>query len=185
MFMSMGCDYVFELRPPTRPIVHPPTDTWVWRTTVEWYLQGKSEDLGKESAPMPLCPPQIPYGFTRGRTHAFAVRRHRLTPVPWNGRTRTLHIFHFSGTHFLLWGKDTLCETRLNDLGLVARILYRHLPDTCLGSSHGLRDRSTRACPRVKSSFRTSDSFGKRELPYGSLYGVTEDRQRKIEEECS
>jgi hypothetical protein len=51
----------------------------VWRETVEWYWQGKTEELGKKPVPVPLCPPQIPHGLTRTRTRASAVRGRRLT----------------------------------------------------------------------------------------------------------
>jgi hypothetical protein len=44
-------------------IVHLPYDIWVWRTTVEWYWQGKTEELGEKPVPVPLCPPQIPHGL--------------------------------------------------------------------------------------------------------------------------
>jgi hypothetical protein len=37
-------------------------------------------DRGKPKlVPVPLCPPQIPHGLTRGRTLASAVRGQRLT----------------------------------------------------------------------------------------------------------
>jgi hypothetical protein len=52
---------------------------WVLRATVEWYWQGKTEELGKKPVPVPLCPPQIPRGFTRARTRASAVRGRLLT----------------------------------------------------------------------------------------------------------
>ena len=29
---------------------------------VEWYWQGKTDVLGEKPVPVPLCPPQIPYG---------------------------------------------------------------------------------------------------------------------------
>jgi hypothetical protein len=32
-------------------------DIWVWRTTVEWNWQGKTEELWEKSARVPLCPP--------------------------------------------------------------------------------------------------------------------------------
>jgi hypothetical protein len=32
---------------------------------VEWYGQGKTNNLGKKPVPMPLCPPQIPHGLIR------------------------------------------------------------------------------------------------------------------------
>jgi hypothetical protein len=54
---------------------------WVWRATVEWYLQGKTEELGEKPVPVPLCWPQIPHGLTRARTRASAVRGRRL--ITW------------------------------------------------------------------------------------------------------
>jgi hypothetical protein len=35
------------------------------RAPVEWNWQGKTEVLGEEPVPVPLCPPQIPHGPTR------------------------------------------------------------------------------------------------------------------------
>jgi hypothetical protein len=54
---------------------------WVWRATVEWYWQGKTEELGEKPVPVPLCPPQIRHRLTRasGRTRASAVRGRQLT----------------------------------------------------------------------------------------------------------
>jgi hypothetical protein len=52
---------------------------WVWRATVEWYWQGKTEDLGEKPVTVPLCPPQSPHGLTRARTRASAVTGRRLT----------------------------------------------------------------------------------------------------------
>jgi hypothetical protein len=52
-------------------IVHPPDDM-SWRATVEWYWQGKTEELGEKPVPVPLCPPQISHGLTRARTRASA-----------------------------------------------------------------------------------------------------------------
>jgi hypothetical protein len=51
----------------------------VWRATMEWYWQGKTEELGEKPVPAPLCPPQIPHGLTRAQTRASAVRGRRLT----------------------------------------------------------------------------------------------------------
>jgi hypothetical protein len=31
------------------------------------HLRGKTEELGEKPVPVPLCPPQIPYGLTRAR----------------------------------------------------------------------------------------------------------------------
>jgi hypothetical protein len=52
---------------------------WVWIATVEWYWQGKTEELGEKPVPVPLCPPQIPHGLTRARIRSSAVRGRRLT----------------------------------------------------------------------------------------------------------
>jgi hypothetical protein len=46
---------------------------------MEWYWQGKTEELGEKPVPVPLCPPQIPHGLTRLRTQASAVGGRRLT----------------------------------------------------------------------------------------------------------
>jgi hypothetical protein len=56
-----------------------PQMIWVWRATVEWYIDGKTVELWEKPAPVPLCPPQIPHGLTKARTRASAVRGRRLT----------------------------------------------------------------------------------------------------------
>jgi hypothetical protein len=61
-----------------RPLAHPQDATWVWKATVEWCWQGKTEELGGKPVPVTLCP-QIPYELTRARNLAFAVRGRRLT----------------------------------------------------------------------------------------------------------
>jgi hypothetical protein len=33
------------------PIVHPPDDTWEWKSMVEWYWQGETKKLGRETCP--------------------------------------------------------------------------------------------------------------------------------------
>jgi hypothetical protein len=60
-------------------ILRIPQMIWVCRATVEWYWQGKTEELGEKPVPVPLCPPQIPHGLTRERTRTSAVRGRRLT----------------------------------------------------------------------------------------------------------
>jgi len=42
-------------------------------------LTGETEELGEKPVPVPLCPPQIPYGLTRAWTRVFAVTGRRLT----------------------------------------------------------------------------------------------------------
>jgi len=52
LFISMGWDYVSELRPPTGLLFIPQDDIWVWRATVEWYWQGKPKNSEKN---LPQC----------------------------------------------------------------------------------------------------------------------------------
>jgi hypothetical protein len=47
----------------------------------EWNWQGKTEVLGEEPVPVPLCPPQILHGLTRDRTRTSAMRGRRL--IAW------------------------------------------------------------------------------------------------------
>jgi hypothetical protein len=44
IIMSMGRDYVSEMRATNGPIVHPPVHIWAWRTMVEWCQQRKTVD---------------------------------------------------------------------------------------------------------------------------------------------
>jgi hypothetical protein len=55
------------------PISYPPVDIWEWRATVKWHWQEKTEELGEESVPVPLCQPQIRHGLTRARTRVSAL----------------------------------------------------------------------------------------------------------------
>jgi hypothetical protein len=73
----MGRNYVSELLPLT-DILYLSGDM-SWRARVEWYWQGKTEELGGKPVPVPLCPPQIPHGLTQARTRASVVRGRRLT----------------------------------------------------------------------------------------------------------
>jgi hypothetical protein len=52
---------------------------WIWRATVEWYWQGKIEELGEKPVPVSLCPPQSPHALTRARIPTSAVRGRWLT----------------------------------------------------------------------------------------------------------
>jgi hypothetical protein len=57
-------------------VVHPAGDIWVWRATMEWYWQGKTEELRESPVPMPLCSLQVLNGETRAReTDLRAVTR--------------------------------------------------------------------------------------------------------------
>jgi hypothetical protein len=48
----------------------------VWRATVEWYWQGKAEEVGERSVPLPLCPPPIDWS---GRDHGLPLAINRLS----------------------------------------------------------------------------------------------------------
>jgi hypothetical protein len=60
------------------PVIHLQDDMWVWRP-VEWYRQGKTEELWDKPVPVPLCLLQIPHEINRARKWASAVRGWRLT----------------------------------------------------------------------------------------------------------
>jgi hypothetical protein len=66
-----------------RSIVHPPDDIWVWRATVEWYWQEKTEELRENPVPVSLCPSQIQNGLTGSLTRVSKMRGLRPTAVPW------------------------------------------------------------------------------------------------------
>jgi hypothetical protein len=90
-----------------RPIVHPPGDMVIYEygVTVEWYWQGKAEDLEEKSVPAPLCLPKIPFELTRVRTRATPVRGLHLTAWAM-ARPSALHPFNIiaiklSGEHKL------------------------------------------------------------------------------------
>jgi hypothetical protein len=67
---------------------------------VDWNWQGKTEVLGENPVPMPLCPPQIVYGLTR----ASAVRGRRLTAWAMAGPVALLRK--------LLWQKMRIRNSR-------------------------------------------------------------------------
>jgi hypothetical protein len=60
-------------------------DIWVWRATVEWCWQDKTEELGDKPVPVRLCPPQVPHRQSLARTRTCVVRDRRLTPEPRQG----------------------------------------------------------------------------------------------------
>jgi hypothetical protein len=77
----------------------------VWRATVEWYWQEKTEELGEKPVPVPLCPPQISHRLTRARTRASTVRGRRLTTwamvrptgicIPWINLFGLIYFIYF------------------------------------------------------------------------------------------
>jgi hypothetical protein len=78
LFMSMVWDSLWTAAT-NGPVFHLPDDIWVWRATVEWYWQGKTEELEEKPVPVPFYPPQIPHDLSRALTQAFVVRGRRLT----------------------------------------------------------------------------------------------------------
>jgi hypothetical protein len=74
----MGWDDVSERQPPMR-LLFVPQVIYENGGMMEWYWQGKTEELGETPVPVPLCPPQIPLGLTRAQTRASAMRGQRLT----------------------------------------------------------------------------------------------------------
>jgi hypothetical protein len=60
-------------------ILRIPQMIWVCRATVEWYIDGKTEELWEKPVPVPLYASQIPHGLTRAQTQTFAVRGRWLT----------------------------------------------------------------------------------------------------------
>jgi hypothetical protein len=81
-FFPWRCDgsSTQALMPTYVSILRIPQMIWVWRATVEWYIdRGKPKNSEKKPVPVPLCPPQIPHGLTLVWTQASAVRGQRLT----------------------------------------------------------------------------------------------------------
>jgi hypothetical protein len=84
---------------------HPPDDMCVWKTTVEWYRQGNTKELGEKRVLVQLRPPQIPHGLTRARTQASAVRRRQLTAWAMARPTCICHTSFMEQGPF--WGTDS------------------------------------------------------------------------------
>jgi hypothetical protein len=61
-------------------ILRIPQMIWVWRATVEWYIDGGKRKNSEINLSQCLCPPQIPHGLT----WAFAVRFTKLYTWPLN-----------------------------------------------------------------------------------------------------
>jgi hypothetical protein len=74
----------------------PSGDTWVWRTTVEWYWQWKTEEIGENPVQVQLWPPQIPHGLIRARSRAPAVRGRRLTAWAMSRPSCTTYFFRLN-----------------------------------------------------------------------------------------
>jgi hypothetical protein len=51
-----------------------PKTIYKYATVVEWYWQGKTEELGEEPVTVPFCAPQIPHEMTQAQTQASTVR---------------------------------------------------------------------------------------------------------------
>jgi hypothetical protein len=47
---------------------------WLWRSIVELYWLGKTDEFGEKHVPAPFCPQRIPHGLTRLRTRAFVLK---------------------------------------------------------------------------------------------------------------
>jgi hypothetical protein len=62
-------------------ILPAPDDRWWWLWSNSWNedWQGKPKYSEKKTAPMPLCPPQMPHDFSWDRTRTAAVGSQRLT----------------------------------------------------------------------------------------------------------
>jgi hypothetical protein len=60
-----------------------------YRTTLEWYWQGKINIIGEIPVLAPICPPRIPHGMPRTQTQVSAARCRQLTARAMACRTRT------------------------------------------------------------------------------------------------
>jgi hypothetical protein len=76
------------LRPPIGLLCQPRV-FMMMEKLVEWWLARKTEVLGEEPAPVPLCPPQTP-NAARTRTWAAAVGSQRLTALATARPIRTV-----------------------------------------------------------------------------------------------
>jgi hypothetical protein len=79
LFMSMGWDYVPELRPPADVLFIPHMIHEYGQPRWNDTDRGKTKTSDKKTIPVPLCPPQIPQGLTRALTWTSVVRGLRLT----------------------------------------------------------------------------------------------------------
>jgi hypothetical protein len=78
--MSIGWDYVSELRLPAGLLVIPQV-MCEYGEPRGMILTGKEEELTEKPVAMQIYPAQIPYGLTRARTRDSAVRDRR--PTAW------------------------------------------------------------------------------------------------------
>jgi hypothetical protein len=105
--MSMGWDYISELRPPTGLLF---ILRWYIknRVMVEWYWQGKTEELGEKYVPVPLCP-QIPYRLIHVWTWTSMVRGQWLTTsaMAWSTFFRTYASTALAITESVKWSVIT------------------------------------------------------------------------------
>jgi hypothetical protein len=65
LFMSLGWDCLW-IAGSNGPIVHPPGYIWIWRATVEWCWQRKTEELREKPVLVPLCSITNPTGTDPG-----------------------------------------------------------------------------------------------------------------------
>jgi hypothetical protein len=146
------------------PIVLPPDDIRVWRTTVEWYWQGKTEELGEKPVPVPLCPPQISHRLTRAQIRASAMGGQRLTVWAMTfisfisayspGWTFGLPFRGFLITHIQTHGRTPLYElsARLRDFYLQRTTQY-------------INSKNKHPCPERDSNPRPQQPSGRRPTP--------------------
>jgi hypothetical protein len=61
------------------PFVHPPDDTQVWSSGGMILTGNNNRSTARQTAPVPLCPPQIPHGQTWRRIRASTARSRWLS----------------------------------------------------------------------------------------------------------
>jgi hypothetical protein len=65
-------------RPPLGLLYHPRMMV-AERGAISGMIGRRNGSTRKKTAPVPLCPPQIPHALTRARTRGTAVEKQRLT----------------------------------------------------------------------------------------------------------
>jgi hypothetical protein len=97
--VSLACSRFYG--PFVRPRMRMSEDGWRWvnewmnifflifgklEPTVEWYWQGKTEDLREKTVPVPLCPPQIPLDWLGHEPGPPRWEADDKPPDPWHGQ---------------------------------------------------------------------------------------------------